>query len=99
MTKLVINKGAVIKQLSAGTAGVINAHDQHSSSERLGLRVSGRHALLSGLNFTKQEYFLLVLSFFLDEILKKSVFVKVSLVVFIHSKEHVLLFRQMKRRS
>lgn len=37
MTKLVINKGAVIKQLSTGTAGVINTHDQHSSSEQLGL--------------------------------------------------------------
>lgn len=37
MTKLVINKGAVIKQPSTGTAGVINAHDQHSSSEQRGL--------------------------------------------------------------
>lgn len=37
MTELVINKKAVIKQLSAGTAGVINAHDQHSCGEQLGL--------------------------------------------------------------
>lgn len=35
MAELVINKGAVIRQLSPGTAGVINAHDQHSSSEQL----------------------------------------------------------------
>ena len=37
MSKLAINKGAVIKQLSSGTVGVINAHDQHSSSEIVGL--------------------------------------------------------------
>lgn len=41
MVNLVISKGAVIKQMSPGTKRVINADDQHSSSENeLGLRES-----------------------------------------------------------
>ncbi len=63
MTKLVINKGAVIKQLSTGTARVINAHDQHSSSEQGSLWAP--HALLS-FKFHEAEMFLLLLSFFSD---------------------------------
>lgn len=64
MTKLVINKGAVIKQLSTGTAGVINTHDQHSSSSALESLWAPR-ALLR-FKFHKAEIFLLLLSFFCD---------------------------------
>lgn len=45
MTKLVINKGAVIKQHAPGTARVINAHDQHSSREQPGLGESQSYYL------------------------------------------------------
>lgn len=59
MTKLVINKTAVIKKISCGIIWVIKAHDQHSSSKELGSRELLGATHYVWFNFTKVEIVLL----------------------------------------